>query len=143
MVDTFQDGPLAGVQGHVKFDGTDVGGVIEWKIDPKIDKKDITAFGTGATAVAWKSYLATLRDATITLTLAYLDMTDAGQQKLWDRMMDGVAKEIKMYFDQKHYCSCTAWVETFPVGAKVDDVEGTGTNITLQLTTAITIGEDA
>jgi hypothetical protein len=132
-----QDGPVSGAYAHVTFDGTDVGGVNEWRIEPKADKKDITAFGSGSSAVAWRKYLATIKDATVTLTLAYLDLTDSGQNKLWSNL-GGEAKTLKLYFDATNYVQVDAWVESFPIGSKVDDVEGAGTTVTLQIASAIT-----
>ncbi len=130
---TQADGPVAGKGAKVTFDGTFIDGMTEWKIDPKTDKKDITVMRTGNNA-AWRKYLATLKDATISITLAFADLTDPGQKKLWDNLMlDGGVKEIKLYEDATHYIFCDAFVETFPVGSKVDDVEGTGTSITLQI----------
>ena len=110
-----------------------VDGVTEWSIDPKTDKKDVTAMRTGNNA-EWRKYLATLKDATITLNLAFTDLTDTGQKDMWDNLMnnEGVV-EVKLYEDSTHYIFCDAFVESFPVGSKVDDVEGTGTTVTLQV----------
>ncbi len=128
---TLMDGPLSGRGGRVEFNSQNVGGVSEWKIDPKIDKKDITAFASSGT-VDWKAYMATIKDATITLTLAYLDLADAGQAALW-AAFGGTPQTLKLYFNATNYCQCSAWVDSFPLGAKVDDVEGAGTSVTLQI----------
>ena len=126
------DGPLAGKKLKVKFDGTFVDGVTEWKIDPKTDKKEKTC-GKASGAAEWKKYMATLKDSTITLNIAEKDLSDPGQKKLWDNLMlDGGVKEIQLYEDDTHYCFIDAFVESFPMGAKVDDVQGSGTTITLQ-----------
>lgn len=46
MVDYTQiEGPVPGKTMKVTFDGTFVDGVVEWNIDPKADKVDITAAG--------------------------------------------------------------------------------------------------
>lgn len=132
MVYSQSDGPLAGKSLKVKFDGTFVDGVIEWKIDPKTDKKEITC-GKATGSVQWKKYMATLKDCTITVNISEKDLSDPGQKKLWDNLMlDGGVKELRLYEDDTHYCFIDAFVETFPVGAKIDDIQGSGTTITLQ-----------
>lgn len=130
---TQADGPVPGKHMKVTFDGTFIDGVTEWKIEPKTDKKEVTVSKTGNNT-EWKKYLATLKDATITLTLAFTKLTDPGQKKIWDNLMqDGGVKEVQLFEDASHYMFCDAFVENFPVGSKVDDVEGTATSISLQV----------
>lgn len=130
---TQADGPVPGKGAKVLFGGDFVDGVTEWSIDPKTDKKEITAMRTGNNT-AWRKYLATLKDATITIKVAFADLTDPGQKSLWDNMMNDEGNvEIKLYEDATHYFFCDAFVTDFPLAAKVDDVEGTGTTIKLQV----------
>ena len=126
-------GPVPGTTMKVTFDGTFVDGVTEWKVDPKADKKDITCSKTSNDA-KWKNYLATLIDAGITLNLAFKNLADPGQKKLWDDLVLGSGKkEIRLYEDATHYCFCDAFVEAFPIAAKIDDAQGSGTTVTLQI----------
>ena len=126
-------GPVPGTTMKVTFDGTFVDGAIEWKVDPKADKKDVTTSKTSNDA-KWKAYLATLIDAGITLTLAYKNLGDPGQKKLWDDLALGSGvKEIRFYEDSTHYCFCDAFVEAFPLSAKIDDAQGAGSTVTLQI----------
>ena len=132
MVDYTQiEGPVPGKTMKVTFDGTFVDGVVEWNIDPKADKVDITC-AKSTNDVKYKSYLATLVDAPIQLKLAYRNLADAGQKKLWDGL-GGAKKELRLYEDATHYCFCDAYVESFPLGAKVDDAQGNGITINLQI----------
>jgi hypothetical protein len=130
---TQPEGPLPGKSLKVKFDGTFVDGVNEWKIDPKTDKKEITC-GKATGSAQWKKYMATLKDATVTINVTEKDLSDPGQKKLMDNLLlDGGVKEIQLYEDDDHWCFCDAFVEAFPIGAKIDDVQGAGTTITLQV----------
>lgn len=130
---TQADGPVPGKGAKVTFGGNFVDGVTEWGFDPKTDKKEVTAMRTGNNA-AWRKWLATLKDATITIKVSFVDLTDTGQKDLWDNLMNGeAAAEIKLYEDATHYFFCDAFVTDFPVGSKLDDIEGTGTTIKLQV----------
>ena len=138
-------GPVGGMGLKVSFPtyltpfaASYVSGVKEWSINPKTDKKEITA-ALASGAVAWKKYLSTLKDATISVVLAYMDLTDQGQRNLWDNLMLGLsavgggAVEIKLYEDATHGYYCDAFVESFPMSSKIDDAEGSGTTVTLQV----------
>ena len=117
---TQADGPVPGKGAKVLFGGDFVDGVTEWSIDQKTDKKEITAMRTGNNT-AWRKYLATLKDATITIKVAFADLTDAGQKALWDNMMNDQGNvEIKLYDDATHYFFCDAFVTYFPIGSKVE-----------------------
>jgi hypothetical protein len=127
------DGPLSGAALKVYFDSNFIGGVRAWKIDPKVDKKDITA-AKASGAVQYKAYLATLKDCTITVELSYVDLVDAGQLDVWNNFQNNEGKkELKLYEDDTHYFFCDAWCESFPISSKVDDVEGAGITITFQM----------
>lgn len=126
-------GPKEGKYLKVKFNGQFVNGVTGYNPQPKADKKEVTcALNALSGAVAWKRWMSTLKDATITLTLAFLDLSDVGQKALWDNL-GGVAAELRLYEDDTHYMFVDAFVDSFPIGAKIDDIEGTATSVTLQI----------
>lgn len=132
MVDYAQiEGPVQGAYLKVKFDGTFVAGVKSVKKDPKIDKKDITcAKETGK--VTYKSFAPTLIESGITIVLAYRDLSDPGQKKLFDNF-GGAAKELRVYEDDTHYWFCDAWVESFPDEIAVDGIQGEGVSVGMQM----------
>ncbi len=131
-------GPKEGAYLKVKFNDHFVDGVTQFAIAPKSDKKEITSalitIDPGG-AVAWKKWMSTLKDATVTLTLAFKDLSDAGQAALWAKL-GGTVAELRLYEDDSHYCFMDAFVDSFPMNAKIDDIEGSGTTITLQVSDA-------
>lgn len=127
------DGPLPGRNLYVTFDGVFIDGVDGWDIDLKSEKKDITAAKNGG-GVAWRKYMGTLMDAQITLSLKFLDLSDPGQLKLWQNLTGGqTPKELRLYEDATHGFFCDAYVEAFPIGSKLDDIEGAGKTVTFQI----------
>lgn len=133
-------GPISGQTLHVSITPTAgsetfISGVDGWNFDNKVDSKEVTAAAITAAAVTtWKSYIATLRDASGTISLKYLALDDPGQLALWTLFATANAKaEIRCYQDETHYlfadCICTS----FPVGAKLDGVQGEGMSVNIQL----------
>jgi hypothetical protein len=116
-----------------------IGGVDGWSFDNKVDSKDITCASMDLDVpVVWKSYLATLRDASGTITLKYLDFTDPGQWDMWELFLGTnnnniKVNEIRFYQDETHYMFADCIITSFPLNAKVDGVQGEGMSISLQL----------
>ena len=112
---------------------TFIDGVDGWSFDNKIDSKDITVAKT-TNDTLWKQYMATLRDASGTISFKFLDLTDAGQLALWTLFnASNVVAEIRFYQDSSHYlyadCICTS----FPISAKLDGIQGEGMSVSVQL----------
>ena len=133
-------GPISGQTMHVSIKPTAgsetfISGVDGWNFDNKVDSKEVTAATiTAAGTVTWKSYIATLRDATGTITFKFLALNDPGQAALWTLFCTANAKaEIRFYQDQTHYlyadCICTS----FPLSAKLDGVQGEGMTVGVQI----------
>lgn len=112
---------------------TFIDGVDGWSFDNKIDSKDITVAKT-TNDTLWRQYIATLRDAQGTISFKFLDLTDPGQLALWTLFnAANVNAEIRFYQDSTHYlfadCICTS----FPISAKLDDVQGAGMSVSVQI----------
>lgn len=133
-------GPISGQTMHVSItpalgSETFISGVDGWNFDCNVDSKDVTAAAiTAAGVVTWKSYIATLRDASGTVSFKYLALDDPGQFALWTLFTTANAlAEIRFYQDQTHYlfadCICTS----FPLSAKLDGVQGEGMSVNVQI----------
>jgi hypothetical protein len=114
---------------------TFISGVDGWNFDNKVDSKDVTAAAvTAAGTVTWKSYIATLRDASGTISLKYLALDDPGQLALWTLFTTANAlAEIRFYQDETHYVFCDCIATSFPLGAKLDGVQGEGMTVNVQI----------
>lgn len=112
-----------------------ISGVDGWNFDNKVDSKEVTAAAiTAAGTVTWKSYIATLRDASGTINFKYLALDDPGQFALWTLFTTANAKaEIRFYQDETHYLFADCIATSFPVGAKLDGVQGEGMTVNVQI----------
>jgi hypothetical protein len=114
---------------------TFISGVDGWNFDNKVDSKETTCAAiTAAGVVTWKSYIATLRDASGTISFKYLALDDPGQKALWTLFTTANAvAEIRFYQDTTHYLYADCIATSFPVGAKLDGVQGEGMSVNVQI----------
>ena len=114
---------------------TFITGVDGWNFDNKVDSKDITAALTGNNAL-WRQYTTTLRDASGSITFKFLDLTDPGQLALWTAFNATGATavvELKLYQDATHYLFADCIITSYPISAKLDDIQGQGMTVSVQL----------
>ena len=133
-------GPISGQTLHVSIKlpaGSEIfiSGVDGWNFDTKVDSKEVTAAAiTAAGTTTWKSYIATLRDANGTISFKYLALSDPGQAALWTLFTTANLKaEIRCYQDETHYLFADCIATSFPLGAKLDGVQGEGLSVGIQL----------
>jgi len=119
---------LGELQTEIFIDGVD-----SWNFDNKVDSKDVTVAKV-TNDTLWKQYIATLRDASGTIGFKYLNLSDAGQFALWTLFnASNTIAEIRFYQDATHYLFADCIATTFPIGAKLDGVQGEGMSVAVQL----------
>jgi hypothetical protein len=112
-------------------------GVKSWKIDLKADTAETTEMASD-NALAWRTYLATLKSWTGSIDLAYVDLTDTnGQYSLWDHV-GAEAVEVVLDLDASHELTGDVIITGFPVDCAIDGVAGAGASISFQGTGAVT-----
>lgn len=109
---------LAGNGGLVKIGTNTVALMDSWELSPSADMLDITSFGD-----SWKNKIAGLKDWNAKISGKY-DMTDInGQAALWTAFLNGTTVSLKLYVDDTHYLSGSAFVKSMSPKVGVADVE--------------------
>lgn len=114
---------LTGKGGKVTYDSNFVAEVSEWSIDLGADTIDTTVFKTD-NSTAWRTFLATLKSWSGSLTLKGADLTDTNGQKA---MFDAVGSDpetCQFYLDSTHYLEGDIIMTGFPINAVVDGEVG-------------------
>lgn len=112
---------IAGKNGKVQIGSTTPATVVAiktWSLELTLDTLETTALGDD-----WKNYITGLKEWSASCEGDYAVGTDTtGQQALQDAYLDGETVSIKLYVDDTHYYSGTAYISSLSVEDPVDDV---------------------
>jgi|SRR5579885_2138877 len=109
---------LAGKDGLVKIGTNTVALMDSWEVNPSADMLDITSFGDD-----WKTKIAGLKDWSAKVS-GNFDYTDTdGQVALVTAFINGTTVTLKLYTDDTHYVTGSAFVTSFPIKVGVSDKE--------------------
>lgn len=109
------------LQGTTNF----VADVSGWKLDIKAGNVDVTCFATG-NDLAWKSFLATIKEWSGSLDVAGVDMTDTNGQLALFNLIGGAVTDMHFHLDSTHYLHGNALITGMSPSATVDGAVGGG-----------------
>ena len=111
---------IAGKNGKVLI-GTGTSAVLSiksWSLELSLDTLETTALGDD-----WKNFIAGLKEWSASCEGDYAITTDTtGQQALQDAYISGETITVKLYVDDTHYYTGSAFINSLSVEDPVDDV---------------------
>src|SRR5215831_17859191 len=115
-----------------KFGGTTIGECVSWSC-PRFDRNEIDTTHLASTA---KEYILGLKDPGEFTIDVNFNLSDAGQQKVWDALDSTAAQPVNVLFANATGFNFNALVKGFESSGNADDkIDGT---ITLRITGAVT-----
>jgi hypothetical protein len=117
---------------HFTFGGTAIGECVSWS-GPRFDRNEIDTTHLASTA---KEYILGLKDPGEFTIDVNFNLSDAGQQKVWDALDSTAPQAVAVTFPNATGFNFNALVKGFESSGNADDkIDGT---ITLRITGAVT-----